>query len=110
MQDIEREVQARMHAAQQERKAALDRHRVDTTFAVGNRVWLRTKELADGAEIGKLQPRWDGPFEVAAVAGPYTYTLSVAPCPPACAAAPRSTSSASTVIAISWDQIGRAHV
>ena len=77
MQALEREVQALIRAAQQERKAALDRGRVDTTFQVGDKVWLRTKELADGAEIGKLQPRWDGPFAVAAIAGPNTYTLSL---------------------------------
>ena len=70
-------MQALIHVAQQERKAALDRGRVDTTFQVGDKVWLRTKELADGAEIGKLQPRWDGPFAVAAIAGPNTYTLSL---------------------------------
>ena len=35
---------------------------MDTTFQVGDKVWLRTRELADGAEIGKLRPRWDGPF------------------------------------------------
>ena len=40
-------------------------------------MWLRTRELADGAEIGKLQPLWDGLFPVAAVAGPNTYTLAL---------------------------------
>ena len=51
--------------AQQERKAALDRGRVDTTFQVGDQVMLRTKELLDAAEVGKLRPRWEGPFPVA---------------------------------------------
>ena len=42
-------MRARLHAAQQERKAALDRGRVDTTFHVGDQVMLRTKELLDAA-------------------------------------------------------------
>jgi hypothetical protein len=32
-------------------------------FKVGGQVRLRTKELLlDAADIGKLTPRWDGPF------------------------------------------------
>jgi len=63
--------------AQQERKAALDPGRVDTAFKVGDQVLLRTKELLDAAEVGKLRPRWEGPFRVAALAGPNTYTLTL---------------------------------
>ena len=66
-----------LHAAQQERKAALDQGRVDTVFQVGDQVLLRTKELLDAAEIGKLRPRWEGPFRVAALAGPNAYTLAL---------------------------------
>ena len=77
MKALEQEVQALLHAAQQERKAALDPGRVDTTFHVGDQVMLRTKELLDAAEVGKLRPRWEGPFRVAAVAGPNAYTLTL---------------------------------
>ena len=38
-----------------------DACRVHTVFKVGDRVLLRTKELLDAADIGKLRPRWDGP-------------------------------------------------
>ncbi len=38
---------------------------------------LRSKELLDAAEIGKLRPRWEGPFRVTALAGPITYTLAL---------------------------------
>ena len=73
--------QALLHATQQERKAELDRGLVDTTFQVGDsdRVLLRTKKLLDAADIGKLRPRWDGPFTVAACLspGPNTYTLAL---------------------------------
>jgi hypothetical protein len=43
--------------AQQERKAKLDAGRVDTVFKVGDPVLLRTKELLDAADIGRLRPR-----------------------------------------------------
>ena len=50
---------------------------MDTRFQVGDQVMLRTKELLDAAEIGKLRPRWEGPFPVVALAGPNTYTLAL---------------------------------
>ena len=79
MKSLEQEVRALLHVAQQERKAALDRGRVDMTFQVGDQAMLRTKELLDAAEVGKLRPRWElsPPFPVAAVAGPNTYTLTL---------------------------------
>ena len=40
---------------------------------------LRTKELLDAADIGKLRPRWDGPFTVTACPSPNAYTLAL-PC------------------------------
>ncbi len=77
MKALEQEVPALLHAAQQERKRALDRCRVATTFQVGDQVLLRTAELLDAAEIGKLRQRWEGPFRVIALAGPNTYTLAL---------------------------------
>ena len=77
MKALEQEVLALLHAAQQERKAVLDQGRVDTVFQVGDEVMLRTAELLDAAEIGKLRPRWEGPFRVTALAGPNTYTLAL---------------------------------
>ena len=53
------------------------RSRVDTVIAVGDRVLLRTKELLDAADIGKLRPRWDGPFTVTAGPSPNAYTLAL---------------------------------
>ena len=72
MEDTVRELLA---AAQATRKAVLDSGRVDTMFKVGDRVLLRTKELLDAADIGKLRPRWDGPFTVTACPSPNAYTL-----------------------------------
>ena len=41
---------------------------MDTTFQVSDQMMLRTEELLDAAEVGKLRPRWEGPSPVAAVA------------------------------------------
>jgi hypothetical protein len=64
-------------AAQTERKTKLDAGRVDTVFKVGDLVLLRTKELLDAVDIGKLRPRWDGPFRVTACPSPNAYTLAL---------------------------------
>ncbi len=64
-------------AAQAERKAKLDAGLVDTVFKVGDRVLLRTKELLDAADMGKLRRRWDGPFTVTACPSPNAYTLAL---------------------------------
>jgi hypothetical protein len=77
MQAVEAMVRELLAAAQAERKAQLDAGRVDTVFQVGDRVLLRTKELLDAADIGKLRPRWDGPFTVTACLSPNAYTLAL---------------------------------
>ena len=62
---------------QQDRKTKLDAGRVDTVFKVGDRVLLRTKELLHAADIGKLRPRWDGPFTIVTCPSPNAYTLAL---------------------------------
>ena len=64
-------------AAQAERKAKLDAGRIDTVFKVCDRVLLRTKELLDAAESGKLRPRLDGPFTVTGCPSLNAYTLAL---------------------------------
>jgi hypothetical protein len=77
MRELELQVRELLAAAQQERKAKLDAGRVDTVFKVGDQVLLRTKELLDAADIGKLRPRWEGPFTVTACPSPNAYTLAL---------------------------------
>ena len=77
MRELELSVRELLASAQRERKAKLDAGRVDTVFHVGDRVLLRTKELLDAADIGKLRPRWDGPFTVTACPSPNAYTLAL---------------------------------
>ena len=46
-------------------------------FKVGDSELLRTNELLDAANIGKLRQRWNGPFTVTACPSPNTYTLAL---------------------------------
>ena len=73
MQAMESTVRELLAAAQAERKAKLDMGRVDTVFQVGDRVLLRTKELLDAADIGKL----GRPFTCYACPSPNAYTLAL---------------------------------
>ena len=53
---VERVVAVASHMPRSHRsKAKLDAGRVDTVFHVGDRVLLRTRELLDAADIGKLR-------------------------------------------------------
>ncbi len=63
--------------AQAEGKAKLDTCRVDTVLKVGDRVLLRTKELLDAADIGKLRSRWDCPVTVTACQSSNAHTYSL---------------------------------
>ena len=70
MRAVEATVRELLAAAQAERKAKLDAGRVEMVFNVGDRVLLRIKELLHAADIGKLRPRWEGPFTVTACPSP----------------------------------------
>ena len=61
-----------------ERKAKLDSGWIDVKFTPGDLVLVRSKELLDAAEIGKLRDRWEGPFKVIKEAAPNAYLLKVA--------------------------------
>jgi hypothetical protein len=57
MRALELTVRELLAAAQQELKAELDVVQVDTLLKVGGRVLLRTRQLLDAENIGKLRPR-----------------------------------------------------
>ena len=77
MRSIEATVRELLAARRAASKAKLDAGRVDTLFKVGDRARLRTKALLDAANIGKLRPRWDGPFTATACPRPNAYTLAL---------------------------------
>ena len=58
-------------------KAKLACDAAASTFRVGDSVLLRTKELLDAADIGKLRQRWDGPSTVHACASAIPCTLAL---------------------------------
>ena len=93
---MESTVRELLRAAQLDRKAKLDAGRVDTVFQVGDQVMLRTKELLDVADIGKLRPLWDEPFEVTAKPSPNSNYQH------GCCAAGPSTSTASRHTTRGW--------
>ena len=90
---IETAVRELLAAAQAEQKAKLDAGRVDTVFKVGDRVLLRSKELLYAANIGKLRPRWEGPFMVTPCRAP---SPTRSRCRARCAAAQQSMSTGSS--------------
>jgi len=64
--------------AQERQQAQADKHRRDLTFAIGDRVWLSTRNLLlDGTR--KLQERWVGPYPVLARIGQVAYKLALPP-------------------------------
>jgi len=75
MRHITEQVRALLLTAQRERKELHDQHRREVTFQPGDQVLLATRQLTELAQVGKLQPRWQGPFEVLDSPGPNTYTL-----------------------------------
>ena len=81
-----------LEAAQADRKAELDAGRVDTVFQVGDRVLLRTKELLDAADIGKLRLGGTVPSRCSPARAP---TPAPSRCHVACAAARPSAPTAS---------------
>ena len=44
---------------------------------MGDWVLLRTTEVLDAADMGKLRPLWDDPFTVTACRSPNAYTLAL---------------------------------
>ncbi len=66
MRELMLTVRELLEVALQECKAKPNAGRVDTVLNLKVPVGLRTKELLDAAEIGKLRLRWNGPFTVTA--------------------------------------------
>ena len=80
MKGLVEEVRGLLVEAQAQRKRRLDPHRVATSFQLGDLVLLRTTDLRDPAEVGKLRDRFSGPFPVVAVGpAPNTFTLGTGP-------------------------------
>ena len=77
MRQVTEQVRALLLSAQQERKEQHDQHRREVTFQPGDQVLLATRQLTELAQVGKLRPRWQGPFEVLGSPSPNTYRLQL---------------------------------
>jgi hypothetical protein len=68
-------------AAQQRQKAYADKHMIETSYKVGERVLLSTKYLniKHGKTNRKLLPKWIGPFKGVQKVGPVSYKVEMNP-------------------------------
>jgi hypothetical protein len=66
--------------AQQNQQQQSNRHRNDTEFEAGQKVWLSTSNLRLASKITpKLSPRWIGPFLILEKLSPLNYRLELPP-------------------------------
>src|SRR4051812_23789373 len=75
-------IRQRLLAAQSRQKKYADKRRTPLTFAVGNRVFIRVssrKGLQSAQKLGKLAPRFVGPFEITERIGAVAYRLALPP-------------------------------
>jgi hypothetical protein len=83
IQEMEEQMQSIRHGikeAQDRQKSYADAHRVDRSYEVGDRVFLRVKPHKSSIKFGKgakLSPRFVGPFEIVERKGPVAYRLAL---------------------------------
>ena len=77
IQEMEEQMQTirqRIKEAQDRQKSYADAHRVDRSYEVGDRVFLRVKPHKSSIKFGKgakLSPRFMGPFKLWRERGPW---------------------------------------
>jgi hypothetical protein len=73
-------IRQRIKEAQDRHKSYADAHRVDCSYEVGDRVFLRVKLHKSSIKFrkeAKLSPRFVGPFEIVERKGPVAYRLAL---------------------------------
>src|SRR5436190_1916805 len=76
------QIRQRLLAAQNRQKRYADKRMKPLTFAVGDRVFIKVssrKGLQSARKLGKLAPRFVGPFEITERIGEVAYRLSLPP-------------------------------
>ena len=82
IQEMDEQMQSirqRIKEAQDRQKSYADAHRVDRSYEVGDRVFLRVKPHKSLIKFGKgakLSPRFVGPFKIVERKGPVAYRLA----------------------------------
>jgi ribosomal protein L21E len=83
IQEMEGQMQTiiqKIKEAQDRQKGYADAHRVDHSYEVGDRVFLRVKPLKSSIKFekgAKLSPRFVGPFEIVERKRPVAYRLAL---------------------------------
>jgi hypothetical protein len=80
MEDQMQTIRQMIKEAQDQQKSYVDAHRVDCSYEVGYRVFLRVKPHKSSIKFGKgtkLSPRFIGPFKIVEKKGPVTYRLAL---------------------------------
>ena len=72
--DVHHQVRGKLQVAGQSMRETYDRRKRETTFAVGDRVWLYNPRRKRGLSP-KLQSPWQGPYAVTAVLSAVTYRI-----------------------------------
>ncbi|GAA0175630.1 hypothetical protein LIER_28766 [Lithospermum erythrorhizon] len=75
-------IQQYLKVVQDRQKMYADRRRVDLTFEIGDKVFLRIspwKDVLRFGKRGKLSPRNVGPYEILGRVGPVAYLLALPP-------------------------------
>jgi hypothetical protein len=79
-EDQMEKIRQRIKEAQGRQKSYVDVHRVDRSYEVGDRVFLRVKLHKSSIKFGKddkLSPRFMGPFKIVEKKGPVAYRLAL---------------------------------
>ena len=75
-------IRGRLKEAQDRQKSYVNAHRVDRTYEVVDRVFLRVRPQKSSIRFGKrkkLSPRFVGPFEILEKKGTMAYRLALPP-------------------------------
>ena len=73
-------IHARLKEAQDRQKSYADAHRIDRSYEVGDKVFLRVRPQKSSIKFGKgakLSPRFVGPFVILEKLGPVAYRLAL---------------------------------
>jgi ribosomal protein L21E len=80
MEEQMKTIRQRIKEAQDRQKSYANVHRVDHSYEVGDRVFLRVKPHKSSIKFGKgakLSPRFMGPFKIVERKGPVAYRLAL---------------------------------